>query len=179
MPLSISKRPIIAIGCHRSGTSLVSEILVPAGVDMSSKKDHFEDIWFVTANENNLAINGASRLELFPGANVIWVHHNGIDVANSLMARESIKNPQNPLLTERCLSYTGALTLWGQHEKCCALVTRDLPKDRILHLCFEQLCANPQQEISKMFLFCGLSDADIDFNRLPEVDDSPAWAFSN
>jgi hypothetical protein len=55
------QQPIIVIGCHRSGTSLVSNILHQMGVWMGGvQDDNFEPYYFIIANERLLFHFGAT-----------------------------------------------------------------------------------------------------------------------
>ena len=56
-----SKEPIIITGMHRSGTSLLSEILIHSGIYMGSKLDsNNESVFFQRINKWILSCIGSS-----------------------------------------------------------------------------------------------------------------------
>ncbi|NVK05626.1 MAG: sulfotransferase [Flavobacteriia bacterium] len=58
------QRPIIIIGMHRSGTSLVAKLLHDAGVNMGAHRDHNEESMpFLSVNQQMLAAVGNSWID--------------------------------------------------------------------------------------------------------------------
>lgn len=212
--------PLIIIGCHRSGTSLVSQIIASLGVDMGSTTGHWEDPWFLDFNEGLLRSYRASWFEpvmidscgaeevkniygyvrrkprfwgwkdprnsyvlpfwlrLFPKARILWVHRNGIDVANSLMQREKKRDPRHPLYAKRCLNFMGAYSLWAQYEEACAVSVRSVDNANLHHICFEQLCVDSDRVIKMLVEFLQLDLPKNIGEKLPEISINKAWSFN-
>ncbi|WP_417612452.1 sulfotransferase [Owenweeksia hongkongensis] len=67
------KSPIIIIGMHRSGTSLVAKVLEKAGIFMGVIKDHnYEAMHFLSLNQQTLWAASASWLEPKVPEKLFW-----------------------------------------------------------------------------------------------------------
>ncbi len=218
--------PVIVIGMHRSGTSLVSRLLEKMGVFWGSAKDNYnESICFQVLNERLFQLDDcrwddvdrlssflddehrrwrAARiiesivderfvqqfwgdrrmeyqvpsvfsqpgwgfkdprntftlpvfLERFPGARVIHVIRNGIDVAASLWKRETTRpeGSLHPHWSLLCQDLGGCLMLWKCYVKR-ALAYRENDVD-IHELFYEDLLENPQDSLVRLADYLGVS----------------------
>ncbi len=67
------KNPVIIIGMHRSGTSLVAKVLEKSGIFMGVLKDHnYEAIHFLSLNQQTLWAAGGSWLEPVVPDPIYW-----------------------------------------------------------------------------------------------------------
>lgn len=226
MRKSFVSPPVIIIGMHRSGTSLVSRLLEKMGVFWGSTKDNYnESIGFQVLNEQLFQLDNcrwddvdrlssfledkhrrwrAERiiesivderfvqmfwgdrgvenqapavfsqpgwgfkdprntftlpmfLERFPGARVIHVIRNGIDVAASLWRRETTRpeGSLHPHWSSLCQDLDGCLMLWKCYVKrALAYAENDVD---IHELFYEDLLDNPQDPVIGLADYLGVS----------------------
>jgi Sulfotransferase family len=102
-------------------------------------------------------------LDLFPGARVVHVLRNPIDVARSLMARrrevlEEVRRglPQHAPIGTRCRTLSGCFALWEEYvrEAREGLKTLD---DQGLEIRYETFLKDPVTSIEALASFCGLT----------------------
>lgn len=67
------KKPLIIIGMHRSGTSLLAKVLEKAGIFMGVMKDHnYEAIHFLSLNQQTLWAAGGSWIDPVVPEPIYW-----------------------------------------------------------------------------------------------------------
>jgi hypothetical protein len=193
--------PLIVIGMHRSGTSIVTRLLERGGLYVGGSwlDENHESIFFSRANRamcgegpylvhdfgwtapksdefimarRGFAERAAEKpkaffaerageavwgwkdprnaltlpvwLSIFPGARVLHVVRDGRAVALSLAARDS-------------LDVSFGLALWGHYAARAERAMEPLPEDRRMSVRFEDLAADPQGVLARLFLFSGLT----------------------
>lgn len=242
----MGKSPIIIIGMHRSGTTMLAKILEAMGVYQGSLKDeNNESIYFMNINKWILSLAGASWdnpiqlkqlkeqpqhreivkerinfflnsflryryfgkkrilslpsfyntnldwgwkdprntftlpywLDIFPDAKVLYICRHGVDVANSLVVRESkvisnnlhknfssltklgslhIPIVRGSILTSgHCSKLSGAFNLWEIYMKQGDELNNQLGT-QMLNLKYESVLDEPQSEIKRLEEFLGL-----------------------
>ncbi len=247
--------PIVIIGMHRSGTSLLAELLQSAGIFMGKDlEEHHESRFFhrqnqmilknahaewdnplpmtyllddsqavlkfagriraslksedvqmyLGANKSILARffrNSATQfpslwgwkdprttftlpiwLNVFPRLRVLNVFRNGVDVANSLRAREqSYTNQMNWLIVSyRCIKLERAFQLWEEYVAMSFRVTSVLPSEQVYNLRYETLLEHPERELRQLAAFIGIDDSMADFGELvAKVNPGRANAFTH
>jgi hypothetical protein len=124
-------------------------------------------------------------LRIFPQAKVISIERHGVDVAQSLRARESRNLDQatrkfaryRPLVflrpkgggfveSPRCTFLDGGFSLWQEYTRHARAMIEQLPAERSLALRYEDLLENPIKHMRISADFCGLEASD---QRLREV----------
>jgi hypothetical protein len=115
-------------------------------------------------------------LRIFPNAKVISIERNGVDVAQSLLARE-IKTlgdasqfyRKNRMLfflrpresgfahSPRCLALEDAFSLWEEYTTQAAAVISQSPAGQVLALRYEDVLDNPIKWLGDSAAFCGLT----------------------
>jgi hypothetical protein len=235
--------PVIFIGMHRSGTSMLGRLLEELGMFFGAVKDeNNEALFFQNLNEwllsqcggrwdnpapfnqyfwrnaeavnltelylRNLlasprcirflgarfALRGIGGLDtpwgwkdprntftlpiwlrIFPGAKVVSIQRNGVDVAQSLRAREIKilkdaprfykKNRMAFFLrprrsgfahSPRCLVLEDGFALWEEYTSQAEAVTAQLPANRVLALRYEDVLDSPVKWLGQSADFCGL-----------------------
>jgi hypothetical protein len=235
--------PVIFIGMHRSGTSMLGRLLEELGMFFGAYKDeNNEALFFQGLNEwllsqcggrwdnpapfneyfwrndeavkltelyirNLLAsprfiqflgarfafrgIDGLSMpwgwkdprntftlpiwLRIFPNAKVVSIERNGVDVAQSLRARETKILEDAPRFYEknrrafflrprrsgfvhspRCLALEDGFSLWQEYTSQADAVMAQLPAGRSLALRYEDVLDNPLKWLGETAAFCGL-----------------------
>jgi hypothetical protein len=236
--------PIIFIGMHRSGTSMLGRMLEELGVFFGAHKDiNNEALFFQDLNEwllgqcggrwdypkpfnqyfwrnedvikwtevylrNLLAspravqflgvrrfLSGGMRaleepwgwkdprttftlpvwLRVFPNARVVSIERNGVDVAQSLRARELmiLNNASNFYQkyrrvfflhlrrsgfahSPRCLVLEDAFSLWEEYTAQADRMIAELPAERVFALRYEEVLADPARWLTKTAAFCRL-----------------------
>lgn len=255
--------PIILIGMHRSGTSLVSSLLQQMAVHMGTDTSRTDEsvffrelnqrllrrasakwfrpnpMWEVLSNQDRMqsfarqlhsdcCSRGLHRfgeipsqtarwgwkdprttlalpiwLELFPEARIVHVVRNGIDVADSLLRRSKLKKPFRwkvriraaaqtfipalpgpirglPIPKHRFQSLAEAFKLWQDYLQFAHHGVRDLPKDRVHTLRFEDLALNPSFELNRLARFIQSSQTDTRIDELARViNRKRAWSFES
>ena len=239
------RNPVIFIGMHRSGTSMLGRLLEELGMFFGAQKDeNNEALFFQDLNEwllgqcgarwdNPTAFNeyfwrndevgkwteiyvrnllsgprfiqflGVRRfafggtggltvpwgwkdprntftlpfwLRIFPDAKVVSIERNGVDVAQSLRAREirtlgdaSHFYRRNRMLfflrpresgfahSPRCLVLEDAFSLWEEYTSQAAAMISQLPAGRVLALRYEDFLDNPVKWLGDSAAFCGLT----------------------
>lgn len=238
------RAPVIFIGMHRSGTSMIGRLLEDLGMFFGAHKDeNNEALFFQDLNEwlliqcggrwdNPVPFNqyfwrneelvkwteiylrnllssprfiqflGARRflsggihspnqpwgwkdprttftlpmwLRIFPDAKIISIERNGVDVAQSLLAREIKVLSGAPRFykryralfflhyrrggfahSPRCLDLDDAFTLWEEYTSQAATLIAELPRDRVLALRYEDVLHDPVKWLSESASFCQL-----------------------
>jgi hypothetical protein len=240
-----SSFPIIFIGMHRSGTSLVGELLEDLGLYVGKYKDanneslFFQDInkwlfrqaaarwdnpetvnklweqrdevmewtkhYIVTLMKSPRAIQflGLSKylrqggilnfdspwgwkdprntftlpmwLSIFPNAKVIFIQRHGVDVANSLVVRADkgiayrveqyrkyqkyiwLKPKRNGFIESTITSnLEGGFNLWQLYMDEAIKNINLIENHKVLTIKYEELLKNPESEIQRAAVFCGL-----------------------
>jgi hypothetical protein len=259
--------PIIIMGMHRSGTSMIAQILGALGLFTGKRKDQFhEAIFFHKINEwllrqsastwdypdhfqdlldhtelRALAVDyvryliGSPRvigytgllnylrrgglagmdtlwgwkdprntytlpvwLEIFPGAKVIHIYRHGVDVANSLRAREIRRLARDRVIHDRrkrlrlywlqakrygfanslrCFSLEGGFSLWEAYMSE-AHHRVQLLGNQAIEVRFEDFLFQPQPILKSLAQFCGLKAPDSLIERVTkEVRRDRAFAY--
>ena len=236
--------PVILLGMHRSGTTLLSKLLRPAGLHLGDWRgaDTDESIYFQNLNEALLRLASASWdepqpfvralknvrlseamagaladylndgslskpflgkrgeslfaqaspwgwkdprtcytlplwLKLFPEAKVLFIHRNGVDVAQSLVHRnQRLMNTFNGSL--RCTTLSGAFELWEMYNQQCLRWLAEVPATQQHTVSFENLMTAPEAELKAVCEFLHLSGASPDLGALAgRVNPKRAHAF--
>jgi hypothetical protein len=124
-------------------------------------------------------------LRIFPQAKVISIERNGVDVAQSLRAREvkeldraadaftryrpfMFLRPKGGGFGEspRCALLDGGFSLWKEYVAQARAMIERLPPDRSLALRYEDVLESPLKYLRETAEFCGLNVSD---QRLQEV----------
>jgi hypothetical protein len=246
---SSSGYPLIVIGMHRSGTSLLTRLLQRAGVPMGSDRNvHDESGFFLGLNKflfraahaewdypipmllllevpelrralvEHLGSRCASRetraylgwrrflrsprvgaqpgpwgwkdprntftlplwLEVFPGARVLNVYRNGVDVAESLVVRERrrVARIHNAVRSCRCLTHERAFELWTEYVTASLRFTAALDADRVHQVRYESFLEEPESGLREVAAFLGLDLSDAELHALAAaVEPERALAF--
>lgn len=115
-------------------------------------------------------------LKIFPDAKVVSIERNGVDVAQSLYARE-IKVLANAhrfyrryravffmyprragfAHSPRCLALDDAFSLWEEYTAQSDVVTAALPRERVLTLRYEEVLSDPVKWLTETAAFCDLN----------------------
>jgi hypothetical protein len=239
------RNPVIFIGMHRSGTSMLGRLLEDLGMFFGTRKDeNNEALFFQDLNEwllsqcggrwdnptpfkeyfwrNNEAVKlteiylrnmlasprsiqflGLRRflsrrmhnldgpwgwkdprntftlpmwLKIFPNAKVVSIERNGVDVAQSLLAREIKILEKAPQFYQRyraiffihprragfahsprCLSLEDAFSLWEEYTSQADAAIATLPRERVLTLRYEEVLSNPAKWLTDVAAFCDLN----------------------
>lgn len=238
--------PLIILGMHRSGTTMISQILERLGIFLGSKKEiNNEAIFFIKINDwimrqfnaswdqpDNMnfidekrikTISNAIRrplkdirsieflglkkyliyrdikrldipwgwkdprttftidiwLEIFPGAKILHIYRNPIDVAESLRKREIeldktfkmdltkklkeylIKGRVGYISSIRLRYINEGIALWKQYiEKALSI-----KNNKILHIKYEELLSNPTYLLKEIFDFTEIKYSESDLNE--------------
>ena len=238
------RAPVIFIGMHRSGTSMLGRLLEDLGMFFGAQKDEnnealfFQDLneWLLSqcggrwdnpapfkeyfwrngeavkwteiylrnllASPRAIQFLGLRRflaggmgglngpwgwkdprntftlpmwLKIFPNAKVVSIERNGVDVAQSLLAREIKILEDAPRFYQRyraiffihprragfahsprCLSLEDAFSLWQEYTAEADAVIAKLPRERVLTLRYEEVLADPVKWLSESAAFCDL-----------------------
>lgn len=124
-------RPYIIIGCHRSGTSWLTQAMHRAGIHMGAERDHNEEaLHFLSLNQQTLAASGCSWDKPCTPKQEHWP---AIDRHELLKIH--FQNHQRRQLIWRVLSGNAA---WGWKDPrntfTLPLWLKHYPKARIIHL---------------------------------------------
>lgn len=261
------RQPIIIIGMHRSGTSMISRMLEELGLFVGKRKTNDnEAVFFLRLNEwllhqsngawdhpepirdllrhaevRGLAADYIARtmkspsvadylgwrnymryatprgmdtpwgwkdprntytlplwLDLFPGARVVHIYRNGVDIASSLRTRENKRiasslrsyDRRKPLYLLRpkrgrlmgsvmCTDLERAFELWLSYVTEATVHVRRLG-DRALELRYEDFLMEPQRSLASLARFCGLPDDERAVANVSEgVRRDRAYAYRN
>jgi hypothetical protein len=263
LPLKVARQPVIVLGMHRSGTSMISELLNELGLFVGQQlQDDHESTFFLDLNEqimnrvsaawdrpmpvlDFLACEEAARmtaealaadlssrrikgflkhgsleklndpwgwkdprtvftlplwLRLFPDAKLVYIVRHGIDVAKSLMVRETkllalrsrrfderMKKLSLRSCLERagykgsprCLSLRGGFELWEEYVQHADAILSSL-KNPVLTLRYEDILANPGQHLPDLARFCELNaKPEAITDAAKQINGSRALAFTN
>lgn len=117
-------------------------------------------------------------LELFPRAKIAYVVRNGVDVANSLLARErkrlahqkevferrfARRSPEERLTraayrgSTRCLSFEGAFSLWEEYVERGEAVLEGVQAP-VWRARYEDFCAKPRAMLAELASFAELAE---------------------
>jgi hypothetical protein len=111
-------------------------------------------------------------LDIFPDAKVIHIYRHGVDVAQSLKMRQerfqrrlnTFKNlhklfywvrQYDLLLTPRCASLKGGISLWEEYVYQ-ARVHIDQLEERAMEIKYENFVGKPEEHLKSLCHFCGL-----------------------
>jgi len=238
------RNPVIFIGMHRSGTSMLGRLLEDLGMFFGTQKDEnnealfFQDLneWLLSqcggrwdypapfneyfwrnddvakwtdiylrnllASPRSIQFLGLRRflsgrmnglngpwgwkdprntftlpiwLRIYPNAKVVSIERNGVDVAQSLFAREIKVLKEAPDFyrryraifflhprragfahSPRCLSLDDAFSLWQEYTTQADAVTANLPQERVLTLRYEEVLADPVKWLTRTAAFCDM-----------------------
>ena len=245
--IDVPRQPVILLGMHRSGTSLVARVLDELGLFQGHElqEDH-ESTYFLGVNDTLLKRAGASWdhpgvfreflkdpeaaahtvrclrddlssgrqiagylgtawllqhrtlskldrpwgwkdprtvftlplwLRLFPGARLVYISRNGVDVAASLRVREvkelarrvkeypkKAKQLSSHSMLERagfkgsarCLTLEGAFGLWEEYVAEAEAALAAIPNERLV-VSYEAFLADPKGQLPALAKFCGLT----------------------
>jgi hypothetical protein len=271
MSVVTARQPVIILGMHRSGTSMVSELLDALGLFVGRElQDDHESTWFLDVNEQMMqrvsatwdrplawldfsansdavdmtaaaleadvsshrfrkflgrrGLNPAGLaprplasfdqpwgwkdprtvftlpvwLRLFPGARLVYIVRNGVDVAKSLYVRETKllklrrerfddRMNRRSLRSHldragykgaaRCLTLQGSFDLWGEYVCQGDAILRGLSNPTHV-LRYEDMLGNPREHLPKLAAFCELSPAPAAVEKaVSTIDSSRAGAF--
>jgi hypothetical protein len=261
--MQVARQPVIILGMHRSGTSMVSELLDQLGLFVGRElQDDHESTFFLDLNDQimsrvnaawdyprsmldflacdeavrmtaaALATDLSSRrirtflgratlaefsepwgwkdprtvftlplwLRLFPGARLVFIVRNGIDVAKSLMVRErkllalrserfeermkkySLRSCLERVAykgSPRCLSLAGGFDLWAEYVQQADENLRGL-SNPTLTLRYEDILSDPKKHLPELARFCELeASADAIAKAAKQIDGSRALAFTS
>ncbi|HZK80687.1 MAG TPA: sulfotransferase [Humisphaera sp.] len=118
-------------------------------------------------------------LDVFPGAKLVYIARNGVDVARSLMAREqrelerrakdfaSHGTAGNQLKIHgcgykgscRCLTFRGSFSLWEEYVERAEAALEKFNNPHMF-LRFETFLANPPAELARLATFCGVDSSE-------------------
>jgi hypothetical protein len=129
--LSQTRSPIIIIGMHRSGTSLLSRICMAMNVHMGVEQDkHYESIFFQTANDKMLHSAGGSWLN--PHFFIQKIRDPRFMDTMALLAREEIESQAGSF------GPINSGQLWGWKDPRSTLTLpvwlRIFPNARVIHI---------------------------------------------
>ncbi len=117
--------------------------------------------------------------ELFPYAKVIHIYRNGVDVAASLQrrAKNYLNRLASPYATVRCNRLSRGFRLWKVYIRKAFSILPDGGPEDILHVCYENVLAQPDQELDRLMHFCSLTSDQRTIDRMIETI-NPDRAFS-
>ncbi len=114
-------------------------------------------------------------LRIFPNAKVVSIERNGVDVAQSLLAREIKILEDAPRFYQRyrtifflhprragfahsprCLSLEDAFSLWEEYTAQADAAIATLPRERVLALRYEDVLGDPVKWLGQTAAFCEL-----------------------
>jgi hypothetical protein len=261
--MKTARQPVIILGMHRSGTSMVSELLDELGLFVGRElQDDHESTFFLELNEiimcrvsaawdyprpvlDFLACEEAVRmtagalvadlssrgikkflgrgslatfdrpwgwkdprtvftlplwLRLFPGARLVYIVRNGIDVAKSLMVREQkllalrVARFENRMGkrsfrscldragykgSPRCLTMAGGFDLWVEYVQQADANLRGLANP-IHVLKYEDMLVDPKKHLPPLAEFCELPAKPETIEKsIQQIDGSRATAFKS
>lgn len=221
-PEITGKSPIILLGMHRSGTTLTSQLLRSAGIEMGALRgsDTDESLFFQNVNRALFNLAGSKWdkpehlqkfledkvqldkmtlitetycrnriktkpyfglkvwrdttffnmkipwgwkdprtcftlpiwLKIFPGAKIIYIQRNGVDVANSLVTRNKTFI-NHPMYSEQTKDLKGAYLLWEAYNQECLNQLAGLPEEQVLSIRYEDLLNTPEDILKSIFDF--------------------------
>lgn len=137
-------------------------------------------------------------LDLFPEARVIHLRRHGVDVASSLKVREDRILARSAVLHDRrkalywlhpkrqgfldsprCASLEGGFSLWEDYTEEAERQISWLG-DRATTLKYEDFLAEPQETLTSLLRFCGLSATEGDIEKVSKkVNRGRAYAYRN
>jgi hypothetical protein len=137
-------------------------------------------------------------LMLFPGARLVYIVRNGVDVAKSLCVRETKllklrrerfddRMKRRSLRSHldragykgsaRCLTLRGGFDLWAEYVAQGDAALRGL-SNPVHVLKYEDMLGNPREHLPKLAAFCGLTPAATAVDKaISTIDSSRAGAF--
>ncbi len=242
----MSSSPLIVIGMHRSGTSLIAEKLTCSGVFLGSDLSrHSESLFFLRLNQMIFRFAhahwdtpqamkwllqdqslceavaeellkhwdagcflGDKQLEpyqapdevisiwgwkdprniftlplwmrLFPHARVLNIVRNGVDVAHSLMVRETRRKLRldSPARSSRCLTMERSFQLWTEYVEMAANLCAGLDNSRVFQINYESFLEHPADCLSLILNFAGINPDKSKLEALcQDVDTKRRYAF--
>lgn len=240
--------PVIILGMHRSGTTLISKLIRASGIQMGKLRggDTDESLFFQNLNNgifrlckaswdeplvlqeklsDDIILNAITKtmidectskrtsmyfkrkdrsrksmfsinfrwgwkdprtvytlpiwLKLFPDAKIVYIHRNGIDVANSLFLRNKIMLNLK-YFSLRCLRLEGAFKLWEMYNNRCLELINKLPERQVWQLKYEDLLMEPRKHLLPLFQFLEHGTSEELMEELcKKVRSDRAYAFMN
>lgn len=241
--------PIIILGMHRSGTSLIAELLKDLGLFIGNDLNvHFESKSFLEINDfilstahahwdyplniENLLDDKASFenvvfniqkiinnfnfkkqywgiqnillkkqkklhwgwkeprttatfpiwLKLFPNAKFLFIHRNGVDVAQSLNLREKKRQGKinSPVYSLRCLDINESFKLWEEYNNIYEKYKNLISNSNLLSFSYEDLIEYPIKHLKIISEFIGLNIDNTKINMISKkLDSSKSYKFIN
>lgn len=123
-------------------------------------------------------------LRVFPKARIVCIERHGVDVAQSLLAREHkielaarrryrrykylawIRPKRGGFLeSSRCATLSGGFTLWEEYQRQVEEILADLDPVRVARVRYEDLLSNPSGNLESLAKFCGLDPTPRDVQR--------------
>lgn len=98
-------------------------------------------------------------LRVFPNAKVLYIHRNGIDVAQSLVRRNEkmLLSQQSSL---RCTSLEGAFNLWEMYNSKCLENIKRLNNKQLHCIKYEELIEIPAATMKSTLQFVGIPNSE-------------------
>jgi len=105
-------------------------------------------------------------LRLFPGARVIHVLRNGIDVSISLHRREVKVGSRNPDVAENLNCFADYLRLWEDYVGGCLEHVSSFPNGDYRQVRYENLLVDPGRELGEILEFLKITPSTSKFERV-------------
>lgn len=129
MPKTLRDDPVIVLGMHHSGTSILTEVLHRHGIFMHANMQHYESRFFTTTVDNEALMGGDGRWANSPIMSVAEVMAK-VDVARALIDQEAYQRYVSD-------GYDGS-SRWGfKDPRTCVLLPLYLavfPHAQLLHI---------------------------------------------
>ena len=110
--------------------------------------------------------------KVFPKAKFIFIHRNGVDVAQSLSLREhkkGITKISNYYSSMRCIKLERAFKLWEEYNEMFYELREYNREIEVLEICYEKLLENPKEELMKIAKYLDIS---VDDEKITQISNS-------